>query len=144
MWQKIARSFGMLSKIEVSFLKSKENSTRENLTKKVLLERKEQLLPAATDLKHLILTIREKIKVTSLDFVHSYMPSRTAKAVFINLGNALQYLFHYFSYSGNEAVLNRINMKCITTRLTECFFGNVTQKFQANNLSIYGYDSMCN
>lgn len=34
---------------------------------------------------------------------------------------SLLYLFGYFSYSSNKAMLNKINMKCITTRLVEFF-----------------------
>ena len=120
-WQKIPRSFGILLRGELNFLKSKGNSTTENLTKKVLLEGKEQLLSAATDLQHLILTIREKTKGNSLDIVHGSMSSRTVKAVFITLCNSLLYLFGYFSYSSNKAMLNKINMKCLTTRLVEFF-----------------------
>lgn len=62
------------------------------------------------------------------------MSSRTAEAVFITLCNGLQYLFDYFSYSGNEAMLNKMNIKCITTWLVECVFGHATQECQANNL----------
>ena len=97
-------------------------------------EGKEQLLAAATNLQRVILTIRQKTKVSSLDTVHGSMSSRIAEAVFVTLYNSLQYLFNYFSYSGNEAILSKIHMK-VTTMLVECFFGHATQKCEANNLT---------
>ena len=56
-----------------------------------------------------------------LDITHGTMASVTAEAVFTTFWNALDFLSDYFGCTGHCDVLKEIKLKCLTSRLIECF-----------------------
>ena len=63
------------------------------------------------------------------------MGSCTRRLLTLPLLSFVSYMEEYFKYIGAEQLIPRILMKCITTKLAECFFGYVIQGVVANNLT---------
>ena len=62
------------------------------------------------------------------------MASQTAEAVYITLLRAQRYIQDYFTYIEQGDLVEKIQLKCLTTRLVECFFGHITENAQGNNI----------
>ena len=82
----------------------------------------------------MISNIRDLTKGDRLDITDGSMASQTAEAVYITLLRALRYIKDYFTYIEQRDLVEKIQLKCLTTRLVECFFGHITENVQGNNI----------
>ena len=72
-------------------------------------------------LERLIISMRALYSCDRLDITHGSMSSSTAEALVYTLIDALQFLQDYFSHMGHSEITDSIRLKCMTTRLIECF-----------------------
>ena len=56
------------------------------------------------------------------DITHGAMASMTAEAGLTTFRNALDFLSDYFKCTGHGDLLKEIKLKCLTSRMVECFF----------------------
>ena len=100
-------------------------SRREKLA--LLKEDLEKLLQPTEQLSELISEVRNLTKRDRLDITDGWMASQTAEAVYITLLRALRYIQDYFTYIEQGDLVEKIQLKCLTTTLVECFFGHITE-----------------
>ena len=94
-WNKVSKTFGMISKRE--FRKQcKEENERTKVRK--LFEAVPKLEKPCGDLKGLIETVSGLYNCTGLNITHSSMSHRTAKAVYENLSGGFIFIQEYFLY----------------------------------------------
>eukprot|EP00795_Rhopilema_esculentum_P007961 gene7961-13857_t len=94
----------------------------------------ETLQQPAQPLSELIAKIRDLTKRDRLGITDRSMASQTAEAVYVALLCALRYIKDYFTYIGQGELIEKKQLKCLTTRLVECFFGHITENVQGNNI----------
>lgn len=131
-WRNIAGLFGMISRRERFALLKKDQSFEQKICN--VNEGLQKLHQPAEQLSELIAKIRDLTKRNRLDITDGSMASQTAEAVYITLLRALRYIKDYFAYIGQEELIEKIQLKCLTTRLVECFFGHITENVQGNNI----------
>ena len=78
---------------------------------------------AAIQLENIITKIRTITGTESLNKIQGSIASNTAEAVYITLVQGPEYLADYFEYRGKSEFLSKMNMRCLTTQMVECFFG---------------------
>lgn len=133
-WGNIGKCFGQLSRRE-----------------KLHLERDDQEVPHSCNIQNAgtklsphtnaLVELTEKVKnlfpdSETLDITNGFMFSQTAEAAFNTLLNFIKYTEDYFNHICAPNLLPRILLKCLTTKLAECFFGYVIQGVQGNNATI--------
>ena len=58
---------------------------------------------------------------------HGSMASQTAEACFDTLMSELRYITDYFKHIGYEELSTKVMLKCLTTKLVECFSSHMTK-----------------
>eukprot|EP00795_Rhopilema_esculentum_P015900 gene15900-7232_t len=94
----------------------------------------ERLQQPAQQLSELIAKIRDLTKRNRLDITDGSVASQTAEAVYVALLCAMRYIKDYFTYIGQGELIEKIQLKCLTTGLVECLFGHMTENLQGNNI----------
>ena len=116
----------MMSKRERMAL-IKEDPLFEQRTYNVV-EGLEELFEPTNQLRFLIQKIRNTTNSNHLDITHGSMASQTADACYSTLMPGLKYIKDYFDHIGHEELSRKTILRCLTTRLVECFFGHIATK----------------
>ena len=119
-WHRISRVFGTLSKRELRQNDSAENG---NIKVKFLSEALLDLDDLCQDLKEMVQQISALHQSYGLDLSHGFMSQVTAKAVYITMKEALNFIDKYFCHIENAKLSESVVTHCLTDKLVECFFG---------------------
>ena len=129
-WHRISRVFEMFSKRE---LRQNDSAENENIKVKFLSEALLDLDDSCQDLKEMVQQISTLHQSHGLDISHGFMSQVTAKAVYITMKEALNFIDKYFCHTENSKLSESVVTHCLTDKLVECFFGVITEESASFN-----------
>ena len=84
-------------------------------------------------LHYLTESISNTFNSNSLDITHSFMSSKSAKAVYNTLRSGLLFILECFDHIEMEELKSKVITHCLTDKLVEYFFGHITERSSGNN-----------
>ena len=108
-------------------------SENENIKVKFLSEALLELDDPCQDLKEMVQQISTLHQSHGLDISHGFMSQVTAKAVYITMMEALNFIDKYFCHIENSKLSESVVTHCLTDKLVECFFGVITEESASSN-----------